>query len=120
MMPEAFRITRERKEGGLLIGIYHHSMSLRNAVRHGHMPPLEIFNQFMACGYDDVDGGIDYIPEGPFSGAVLDWEPFSLSAQEYNQLLAYIREQGGAISIESFNASTFGEWFSKCHEHRSG
>ena len=118
MIPEEFRVHREVECGGVLHGIFHHSMSLKWAAREGVMPPLVVFNHFMACGYDDVAEDIGYLDiwvpsDYPGRGAVLYWEPFELTRAEYDGLLAHIRSLGHEFEVADWGVTTFQEWFNK-------
>lgn len=79
------------------------------------MPPLEVFNAFMACGYDDVEEAacveVDPMNRG---GAVLEWEPFALTAAEYDAFLTYLRSIGKRFEVVDYGTSDFGEWFTRC------
>lgn len=113
MIVQRFCIDRAEEEGGVLHGIYHHSMSLKNAVARGVMPPLAVFNDFMACGYDDValDNGYLAIDSQNPQGAVIEWTPFSLTAEEYDAFLDHIKSLGTPFEVRDIGVSTYQEWF---------
>jgi hypothetical protein len=88
-------------------------MSLNEAVKRGNMPPLDVFNAFMACGHDDVED-VTCLTIDRMVGAVLEWEPFSLTASEYEEFLEYLRHIGKRFEIVDYGTSRFEDWFTKC------
>ena len=115
MFPTDFRVLNSSRAADILIGLYHHSMSLRNAVRRGYMPPLEVLNLFTACGYDDVDEDIAYMPVDRFEPATIQWEPFTLTEAEYERLLTHIKQLYPDVRVKSFGAASYTEWFTACY-----
>ena len=116
MIPEEFRISAVREDGGVLRGLFFCSESLRNAVKDGAMPPLHVFDAFMACGIDDVpdeiglfDLDVKQIP----GGGTMEWEPFELTEKEYESLLRHIRSLGHEFEVKDFGVSTYQEWFNE-------
>lgn len=81
----------------------------------GAVPPLAVLNDFLACGVDDVAediGCLDVDMRGD-RGAVMEWEPFTLTQTEYDGLLAYIRSRGKAIVVREIGDGTYREWFGR-------
>ncbi len=128
MLPEelSFRRFESRSGLGALPGIIHFSMSFRNAIRCGYMPPLRIFNAFIATCRDDIDEeaqeSLDMETHdvnwdaGASVGAVLTWSEFELEPTEYDRLIAFINKKYGEVEIEDFGATDYSQWFTKCFE----
>ena len=69
------------------------------------LPPLHVFNDFLACGRDDTDS----------ANGLLEWEPFALSDEDYLHLQATLAARGHTLSIEQTKDGKtykgFHEWF---------
>ncbi len=128
MLPEdfSFRGFEGRNSLGALPGIIHFSMSFRNAIRRGFMPPLDLFNSFVATCRDDIDEasqgfldietqGVDW-NAGESVGAILTWPNFELEPPEYKRLIAFINKRYGRVEIEDYGATDYSQWFLRCFE----
>jgi len=128
MLPEefSFRGFESRSGLGALPGIIHFSMSFRNAIRCGYMPPLHIFNAFVVTCRDDIDeearSALDIETDsvnwgaGESVGAVLTWSVFELLPVEYERLITFIVQRYGAVAIDDFGVAGYSQWFTSCFE----
>jgi hypothetical protein len=108
------QIRQGKSAGGVLSGIFYHSMSLQEAVKRGRMPPLTVFNDFMACGIDDIDTPCIHVDRMSTEGAVLEWIPFKLTPGEYRSFLRHLRKSGEHFRIVDYSTSSFKVWFEEC------
>lgn len=83
------------------------------AARSGLFPPREVANAFFACGYDDLH-------ESSGGEEVLEWEPFALSASEYDALFVWRRASHPCTRIDALgvNDADFSRWFTTAIDHR--
>lgn len=63
-------------------------------------PPLVTLNGFLACGYDDVDGG-----------RVMRWSAFAIDAMEYEALRAAV-DPAGTVDALGTDPGDWRSWFS--------
>lgn len=113
MLPEEFCIHRPVAEGGVLVGIFHHSMSMRGAIEKGYFPTQEVLNDFLACGFDDVELDGSFLPPHQES-AVIRWKPFELAKQEYDDFIAYLHSLGRPFEVTDFGVTMYQAWFNRC------
>jgi|GEM_PF-6645585 len=131
MLPEefSFRGFESRSGLGALPAIIHFSMSFRNAIRCGCMPPLHIFNAFVATCRDDIDEEAQSalniathsqnVDADESVNAVLTWSAFELLSSEYERLITFIVQRYGAVEIDDFEATGYSQWFTRCFDQRS-
>lgn len=67
----------------------------------GLLPPMDVLNSFFQCGIDDVESGI-----------TLHWEPFALSAAEYDEFFQACQKSIGQLRIDALGCEEYSTWFS--------
>lgn len=73
--------------------------------RSGAVPPPDVLNDFLACGYDDLD----------FEDGVLEWKPFALTDAEYHDLLQWWKASHPAARPDRLGTggADFRDWFTR-------
>jgi hypothetical protein len=79
-------------------------LTFRIPAERGLFPPRDVANAFFACGYDDLPGE-----------DVLEWEPFDLSEEDYDALLAWWRSIHREARVERLgvDGADFSRWFTR-------
>jgi hypothetical protein len=79
-------------------------LSFRIPAGQGLFPPRDVANAFFGCGYDDLP-----------RDDVLEWEPFSLSAEDFDALLGWWRLTHPEARVDRLGVvgADFSRWFSQ-------
>ena len=114
MGDESFKYRLVHERGGELADLFHHGMSFKLMIEWGLMPPLRVFNDFLATGIDDTDD----------EQTTLEWEPTRLGEQQYDDLIEGLRARGFNVRIDHDTESAvsgYGDWFEMhIDAHRRG
>ena len=89
-----------------LVDLFDLGLSFRLMLSWGRLPPLETMNEFLACGRDDTSD----TDEG-----LLQWDPCSISAAEYDELGRELARRGHEVCIDTVSprraAPSYEKWF---------
>ena len=79
-------------------------LSFRIVEQSGLLPPQDILNTFLARGCDDLP-----------DERVLEWEPSSLTQQEYRDLLAWwqLKQPRARVDRLDVQVAGFSRWFAR-------
>ncbi|TWU05743.1 hypothetical protein Pla52n_14580 [Stieleria varia] len=67
----------------------------------GLFPPIHLLNSFLRCGVDDAGSEI-----------ILQWEPFTLNASEYDEFYETCKTLMGNLAVDGLGCDAYAGWFS--------
>ena len=106
-------VSLRNTRSGSVLDLFEMGLSFRLMLSWGLLPPLQTMNDFLACGRDDTDA----------EDGLLQWEPFSLTAAEYDRLARELRRRGHEVSLETVpagrSAPSYETWFASHLAERS-
>lgn len=85
-----------------LIDFFAVGLSFKLLLEKKKFPPVDVFNDFLRCGRDDVDS----------ADQLMTWEPFEIDESAYAELIDGLVSAGHVIHVETSSPHlTYQEWF---------